>query len=205
MSGRGVLVVVLALGMLGCTSSYHVVEYPQRQADLFPLSETKEGISVAIDEVRSGERANRYFGTDLTRREILPVAVVISNNSQHRVMLKPGDVLLHEGSDVIDPLPTQAVVALAEGERSLEAKTQSEVAQYFHELSFKETVLTPGDSYHGIMFFPLPQAKKSDRNFSALPLFAEGRLQVIVGARDMETQTRLRFGPFSLRPLDEED
>jgi hypothetical protein len=199
------LIPLLALAMVGCSSTYHVVQYPTREADLYPLSQTREGVSVAVDEVRSGARSDRYFGADLTRQEILPVAVIVSNNGPHRVVLKPGDVLLHEGSEVIDPLPTEQVIALARGDRALQSKTQSEVAQYFDSLAFKETVLTPGESYKGVMFFPMPAVKKADRNFSALPLFADSRLQVIVGARDMETQTRYHFGPFSLTPLKDDE
>jgi hypothetical protein len=191
---------LIAVGLAGCASSYRVVQFPHREADLYPLSQTRGGISVAIDEVMDPERARRYFGTDLTRHAILPVAVVISNNGERRIALKPSDVLLHQGMQVIDPLPIEAVVTLAKNQRwFLGSKTGKELVAYFDELTFKEMVLTPGETYQGVMFFPLKQQERdSDRLFSVLPLFPESGLKVLVGARDVETGSRLHFGPFSL-------
>lgn len=195
MSARRLSFLLFPLAVAGCVSSYRVVEFPQREADLYPLSQTQEGVSVAIDEVRSGARADRYFGADLPDRDILPVAVIVSNNGPHAVQLKPSDVLLHEGMQVIDPLPTESVMALV-------SASGTEARKYFDGLSFKPTVVSPGGSYEGIMFFPMP--KKVDRNFSVLPLF-DTRLQVVVGARDMESQVRYHFGPYSLEPLHDDD
>jgi len=42
---------LIVVGLAGCASSYQVVQFPQREADLYPLSQTRDGISVAIDEV----------------------------------------------------------------------------------------------------------------------------------------------------------
>jgi hypothetical protein len=190
----------MTLAAAGCTSTYHVVEYPQREADLYPLSQSQDGISVAVDEVTRAGRADRYFGTDLARRNILPLAVVVSNNGAHRVTIRPADVLLHQGTEVIDPLPMDVVIARASGH-----DPQSRVAKYFDGLAFKETVLPPGGSYEGVMFFPVPQARKADSRFTALPLFTPSGLQVIVGARDLDTQTRYRFGPFTLTAPGEEE
>lgn len=199
---RTSLVILGVLAVTGCaTGTYHVVEYPQREADLYPLSQTVDGLSVAIDEVRSGQRVDRYFGADLTRRDILPVAVVVSNNSTHRVTITPADVLLHKGSDVIDPLPIQEVIEVARDEHALMSSSETDVARYFDSLALKETVLQPGESYRGVLFFLLPRPKKKDENYSFLPLFNPSSLQVVVGARDMDTRERYHFGPFSLASL----
>jgi hypothetical protein len=189
------LPVFMVLAVAGCISTYHVVEYPKRDADLYPLSQSQEGISVAVDEVTRAGRADRYFGTDLTRHDILPLAVIVSNNGAHRVAVKPADVLMHEGTEVIDPLPMDVVIARA-GEQG---------AKHFEGLTFKETVLPPGGSYEGVMFFPVPQAKKWDSRYTALPIYNPGSLQVIVSARDLDTQARYHFGPFSLSAPGEDD
>jgi hypothetical protein len=191
---------LIVVGLAGCASSYQVVQFPQREADLYPLSQTRDGISVAIDEVTNPDRADRYFGTDLTRHGILPVAVVISNNGEHRIVLKPSDVLLHQGIQIIDPLPIETVVTLAKNQRwSLRSKTKKEVGAYFKELAFREMVIPPGETYQGVVFFPIKQPESnSDKFFSVLPLFPESRLQMLVGARDLETAKRIHFGPFSL-------
>src|SRR5882672_1437969 len=87
----------LALGLAGCAgSSYQVVQIPQRAADLYPVSQAESGVTVAIDEIRSPDRVEKYFGTNLTRHGVLPLAIVISNNSEHRIVVTPADVLLHQ-------------------------------------------------------------------------------------------------------------
>jgi hypothetical protein len=188
------LLVLMVLTIAGCLSTYRVVKYPHREADLYPLSQSQEGISVAVDEVTRAGRADRYFGADLTRRDILPLAVIVSNNGTHRVTVKPADVLLHLGTEVIDPLPMDVVAGRA-----------GDHAKYFDELTFKETVLPPGGSYEGVMFFPVPQARRSDTRFTALPIYNPSYLQVIVSARDLDTQARYHFGPFSLTEPGDED
>lgn len=194
------LVVLLVLAVSGCVSTYHVVQYPQREADLYPLSQTQDGISVAIDEVTSAQRSERYFGADLTRRNILPLAIIVSNNSGHRITVAPADVLLYLGVRVIDPLPLGEVVATAQEEHAMES-SQGDAEKYFDSLALKQTVLPPGASYTGVMFFSLPRPRKEDSNFTVLPLFTQSRLQLMIGAKDLYTRTRYHFGPFSLASL----
>lgn len=170
--------------------------YPPRAAELYPLSQTSDGISVAVDEVRTPARSQRYFGADLPERDVLPVTVIISNYSTHSVALRPADVLLRKGREVLDPLPAPAAAAVA--------RANGQAAIYFQGLAFKETVLTPGQSYHGTVFFILPYELRTPEVPPDLPVFlTDGRLQVLVAARDLATQARLRFGPFTLPPLKE--
>jgi hypothetical protein len=75
---------LMAAGLAGCSSTYQVVQVPQRDADLYPLSQTREGVSVAIDEITSSDRAASYFGADLVQVGIIPLVVVISNNGERR-------------------------------------------------------------------------------------------------------------------------
>jgi hypothetical protein len=187
--------------VVGCASSYRVVEVPQREADLYPLSQTRGGLSVAIDEITSSDRAARYFGVNLVDMGVVPLVVIISNNGTHRIDLKPSDVLLRQGTQIIDPLPLETVVTMAKNQRRpLRSSTQKLVAGYFDGLAFKEMVLAPGETYQGVLFFPIsqPQKKSPDSLFSAMSLFHESALQAVVGARDLETGSRMHFGPFSL-------
>jgi hypothetical protein len=202
------IALMVTLGLAGCADSYKVVQFPQREADLYPVSQTREGISVAIDEVTSPDRADRYFGLDLTHRGVLPVAVIISNNGPHRVQLKPSDVLLHRGTQVIDPLPIESVIGLAKSQRRLGSSSGKEVDKYFEELGFKETVLSSGETYQGVMFFPIPPRERSSSNsyFAIMPLFHDERMQVVIGAWDLDSHDRMHFGPFSVTlPRKQED
>src|SRR5690242_12463264 len=73
MSSR--MLLLIAVSLAGCASSYQVVQVPQREADLLPLSDTRQGVSVAVDEITSADRAASYFGADLLRVGIVPLVV----------------------------------------------------------------------------------------------------------------------------------
>jgi hypothetical protein len=189
----------LALGLAACAdSSYQVVEMPQRAADLYPVSQTRSGVTVAIDEIRSPDRAEKYFGTNLMRHRVLPLAIIISNNSEHQIVVTPADVLLHQGTQVIDPVPLPMVVAMAEAPYRLNSKTLAQVNQYFQELAFTDVTLPRGANYQGVIFFSLPRHQRPADDMSILPLFSEYRMRVLIGVRDTENQARQQFGPFSL-------
>jgi hypothetical protein len=190
----------LALGLAGCAdSSYQVVQIPQRAADLYPGSQTESGVTVAIDEIRSPDRVEKYFGTNLMRQGVLPLAIIISNNSEHRIVVTAADVLLHQGTLVIDPVPLPMVVAMAEAPYRLRSKTQAQVDQYFQGLAFTDVTLPRGANYQGVIFFSVPRHQRpADDFFSILPLFSEYRMRVQIAVRDTENQTRLQFGPFTL-------
>jgi hypothetical protein len=71
------LCALLALLVSACASSYRVVQVPQYGADLYPQSQTRSGVTVAIDEIKSADRVERLFGADLIKEGILPVSVVV--------------------------------------------------------------------------------------------------------------------------------
>ena len=191
---------LMTLALAGCASSYQVVEVPQREADLYPYSQTRNGLTVAVDEIASSDRAARYFGANLVRMGVVPVVVVVSNNGVARIDLKPSDVLVRQGTEIIDPLPLETVVAMVKSQHGhLLPSTQKEIAGYFDAVVFKNRVLTPAETYQGVLFFPIaPQQKNPDSLFSSMSLFHESGLQVVVGARDLDTGNRMRFGPFPL-------
>jgi hypothetical protein len=197
---RALMLSSLALALLSCASPYQVVQLPEREADLYPISQTRDEITIAIDEIMSAQRGERYFGGNLIREGILPVAVVVSNYGAHRIIVKPSDILVHRGSEIVDPLPIETVTAIAKNQHwFLRSTTEKEVESYFKGLAFKETVLMHEETYQGVIFFPVPRPERSsDTLFTMLRLFGDGRLQVHVAARDLEAHNRLLFGPFWL-------
>lgn len=199
-SVRVLLPVFLALVLVGCASSYRVVQVPEHEADLYPLSQTKGRITIAIDEIKNPTRAERYFGADLIKEGILPVNVVVSNYGQHRVVVKPSDILLYRGKEVIDPLPVELVAQTAKRQHgSLRANTEEQVDKFFENATFKETVLSPNETFRGVMFFAASTQKRTlDRFFTTFSVYLEGGPKLRVGLTDVETGERLLFGPFSL-------
>lgn len=207
MARRWALMLVLASALVGCAGTYEVVRPPLRHADLYPMSQTTDGISVAVDEMSDPERVERYFGANLIGRSIVPVAVIVSNDGSRRVTVRPSDILAHRGEEIIDPLPLPNVVWMAQSQHwMLRAGTEREVGRYFQDLAFQSTVLSPGDTYQGILFFYLPEPRDSGNPlFSVLQLFPESRIQMMVETRDLDTGDRVRFGPFYLSVPDSDD
>ena len=186
--------------LTSCSRSYQVVQVPEYGADLYPLSQTKAGVTIAIDEIRRPERAERFFGVDLVKEGIVPVNVVVSNFGKQRVIVKPSDILLYRGKEVIDPLPIEMVQATAKRQRSfLASSTEAQVDKFFEASTFKEAVLMPNESYRGVVFFAPPVAKTlSDRWFRVLHAYSEGGPRIRLGVTALDSGDRLLFGPFQV-------
>ena len=197
---RRVVPILLVLLLLGCTASHPVVQMPNYESDVYPLSQTRAGITIGIDEITRPERAERYFGADLVKDGIVPISIAVSNHGKERVIVKPSDILLHRGKDVIDPLPLEFVVATARRQHQFfRSKTEKEVAKFFESATFKETLVKPNDTYRGVMFFAAPAQKRaSERFLAALAGRRDGEPTVRVGLTNRDTGERLLFGPFSL-------
>jgi hypothetical protein len=197
---RVLLAAFVALAVSACASSYRVVQVPQYGADLYPQSQTRAGVTVAIDEMKAAERVERLFGADLVAEGILPVNIVVSNFGKQRLLVKPSDVLLHRGRDVIDPLPVEMVMAMAKRQKSfLRASTGEEVDRYFEQAVFKESALYPNETYRGVLFFAVPAQKRvADRFFTSLSVFRDGGPKMRVGLTNVESGERVLFAPFPI-------
>jgi hypothetical protein len=179
----------LVLVLLGCAGSRQVAHAPKYEADLYPVSETKAGITIGIDEIRQPERAERYFGADLLKEGIVPVSVVVSNYGKQRVVVKPSDILVHRAKNVIDPLPIA----------SLRSRMGKELGRSIENAAFTETVLSPNESYRGVLFFATPVPKRTvDRLLSAFSALREGGPKIRVGVTNLDSGERVVFGPFLL-------
>lgn len=187
----------IALSLPGCSQPYQVVEVPRYGADLYPSSQSKAGVTIAVDEIRTAQRAERYFGSNLISQGILPVNVVISNYSSQRVTMKSSDIILHQWKEVLDPMPLELVVAAAKREHGrVNSAAERQVDNFFQRSAFRDPVLLPNDTYNGVVYFALPEKKQPGtawfRSFSAYP---SGQVNVRVGVTNLDTGERLVFGP----------
>lgn len=191
---------LLVLVLLGCAGSSPVVQIPNYEADVYPLSQTRAGVTIGIDEITKPERAERYFGVDLAKAGIMPVSIALSNHGKQRVLVKPSDILLHRGKDVMDPLPLEFVVATVRRQHELfRSKSQKEVAKFFESAMLKETSVNANDTYRAVMFFAAPAPKRgAERFLAALGVRRDAAPELRVGLTDRDTGERLLFGPFSL-------
>lgn len=207
MSSSSLLTIVAAVGALctACAQPFQVVELPLRNADLFPLHHEVDGYAVAVDEIGDPERAQMFFGVDLIGRGIVPVNVIVSNNGADRLLVKPSDIMLRRGTAVVDPLPIEVVSELAQSSRRMDRETREVVAAYFKQMAFTETLLAPGDSYHGVLFFRgvSGEGDRFERTmFRAMSLYQQGATRLEVAVTGFESGERIRFGPFPVTSSD---
>ena len=156
---------------------------------------------VAVDEITQPKRAERYFGADLLRHGILPIQIVVSNHTNDRIQIKPADILLQHGRQIIDPLPLERVVAIPAGKGLFITDGAEESLQKFYEgIVFRETVVAPGDTYQGVLFFQgeRQQRKSGSRFFRVVSAYFQPELRLRVLSTNLETNERLGFGPFGV-------
>ncbi len=193
------LLAFAVVAVTACATEFEVVRPPLRAAELYPLSQTQGPITVAIDEISNPERAKKYFGVDLIERGILPINITVSNHGQDRYTVKPADILLRRHTEVIDPLPVEEIAALAKESAWISAETGEQIDEYFNQLAFADAVLSPQDSYQGVLFFPaLREPPEQDTMFRAIMLYNQSDLQLDVVTTNLNTHQRVAFGPFSL-------
>jgi hypothetical protein len=194
------LLPLLALVLSACASSHRIVQLPQYDADLYPQAQTLGGITVAVDELKNAERVERLFGADLIKEGILPVNVVVSNFGKQRLLLKPSDILLYQGKEVIDPLPVEVVMAAAKRQKQVRTGTGQELDKHYGDTLLKETAIYPNETYRGIMFFAVPAPKRAlDRFFASLSIYPDDGPKMRVGMTNLESGERVLFAPFSVK------
>ena len=72
LNARVTFVALVTFALASCAAGpYQVVWLPQRDADLYPLAQKQAGITIAIDEIKSPGRAERYC----------PFSVVLGENA----------------------------------------------------------------------------------------------------------------------------
>ncbi len=198
------VVLTLCLALLtaaGCTS-FEVVRPPAREADLYPNADVERDIVIAIDEINEPRRVRSYFGVNLLEQGILPVQVVVSNRSRRRMSLKPSDVLVLRGRQVVDPLPIQRVTAIPK-RRGLwvTGDTGEEIDRFYEQMAFREVILAPGESYRGMLFFEAERERpRASRFFRVVSLHLEPSLSLRIVGTDLENDERIGFGPYGIHP-----
>ncbi len=203
MSKQSLIIGILMLGLSACSPSpYEVVEMPVRDAGLYPLSQTIDGITVAVDEITNSDRSKQYFGVDMFKYGIVPVNVVISNDTDRRQLVNPSDILLLRGRQtVVDPIPIQSVTNMVGRDYShLDFVTADKINDYLDELTLQEIVLMPNQVYQGVLFYLADRSEKgkNGRFFNVKTLYRKGALNIKVSIADLDTRERKRFGPFPI-------
>jgi hypothetical protein len=189
-----------ALGILlsGC-ASYDLVALPLRAADLYPGAQSEGDVSVAAQAFSDPFRVQAYFGANLLAYQLLPVEVTVSNHGDRPVRVQPAGVLVLRGDEVIDPLPVEIVAELPARNRwFVSDETREELREFYAGLAFRDTAVAPGSTYHGVMFFRVPEPRgRVERALRVWQPFSMPTLHLFA-AVDVDRGERLRFGPFGL-------
>ncbi len=190
---------LLCLLVCGC-ASYDVVELPPREADLYPFAKEERGIWMAIDDISKPKRARKYFGADLANHGIHPVELIVSNRGEDGISVGPADVLMLKGREIIDPLPIERIASLVKERGGIVTDATAEQLDLFlSRLAFRETVLEPGQSYHGIIFFDVAEdTGPVSRFFRVVSLYPGPSFYVKAAVTELESKQRIPFGPFSV-------
>lgn len=187
MDKRKLIAIVLffVAGMSSCTTSHPTVRPVVRDADVYPNVQTEAGLSVAVDAISNPDRVRQYFGVDLTKEDILPVNIVFTNHGEDRFLIKPSDVLLLEGNNVVDPMPLEIAGKAVKGG-----------SNWMAELALQETVVPPRSNYQGILLFKTK--KREPGLYGKAEKFFLERLSMRVVVTDQDSGERIHFGPYSL-------
>lgn len=206
MNKKILLIISFLLVTAACSGKYKVVEIPFRGADLYPLSQTRDGITVAVDGIINPETVKKYFGFNLLKDGVMPINVIITNQSVNRCTINPSDVLLMKDKEVIDPIPIELITEIAEKRFGwVGEKERRRIEEFFSNIVLRETVVLPNESYRGVLFFKaLESKKKEDSFFSILKVFGSS-YKIRIAITDLEKGERIHFGPFSLPHILYED
>jgi len=184
---------------LGACASYDLTALPMRDAELYPRSRTERNISVAAQAFSDPSRVRAYFGTNLLAYNVLPIEVTVSNHGDQPIRVEPSEILLMHGEEVVDPLPVGIVAQLPIRDRwFVSSAARRQLREFYDALSFKEATVASGSTYHGVMFFGVPEPRSPiEKALHVWQPFSMPELYLTVAVED-ENGAPLRFGPFGL-------
>ncbi|HZA54046.1 MAG TPA: hypothetical protein VE616_07340 [Candidatus Udaeobacter sp.] len=181
-------------------------------------SAEQEGFAVGVTPHLSAERNTQIFGADLKQAGILPLQVVVRNNTQERLKVRKGDFVLRLSSNnEYAPAPPSVVAARLESYLGVIGWTvafglvgffassaqQQEVNNArradLRSKEFADVSLDSQDSAQGFLFFLIPDEVKEIKEaaLSARALEPSGGKKINVALRlgDMDTWNERKVHP----------
>ncbi|KPK98204.1 MAG: hypothetical protein AMJ95_05715 [Omnitrophica WOR_2 bacterium SM23_72] len=171
---RILLFLIMVIFLSGC-ATIQLPELTVKPASQYRLSQNKEGLVISVDPFLEKKRVEELFGTDLLSKGILPVLVVVENNSNSSTfylqkeqsslemaegesetgIASAGRSLTYQRPDkatttlfYVSPLIVAGIWQSFENER--EAITKNMIKN-----ELRERTLNPGESQHGLIYFRL--------------------------------------------------
>lgn len=169
-------IVVLLTLVNGCTTLQLPLYAPQ-PVDRYNNVQVKDGLAVAIQPMLDAEESEKYFGTNLLARNILPAFVVSENrHASSSFLLLKNRISLSAGQPALAGSPDKARseagaealgwTSVALGSLPLAAiavKMMSDatvINRNFKAQEFQTKTLSPGQTAQGFVYFQLPEGAK---------------------------------------------
>ncbi|MGA2457026.1 MAG: hypothetical protein WA383_21040 [Terriglobales bacterium] len=136
-------------------ASHHFPDYPVRPAGEYANKVAKAGLIIAVEPVEDAEQQKTYFNSHLSSKGILPVFIVIQNNSgTDAYLFDKSAVGLGDAADVTGKTASR----LGSGglvDLTLFTDT-TQVRENLMKKEVRSKTLSPGSSVYGFVYVPVP-------------------------------------------------
>jgi len=154
-------------------ASHHFPDYPVQPADTYANKVVKAGLIVAVEPVEDPEQQKTYFNSHLSSKGMLPVFVIIQNNSVTGTYLFDSSAVgLADVVDINSPGARQSRARLGSGGLvDLTLVTEAtEVRENMMKKQLRSKTLSPGSSVHGFVYVPVPTNSPRPKTHLQVPL-----------------------------------
>lgn len=178
------LIIVAGLCVAGCTGPQQIVAPDVRELSMSKVGQIeRDGLTMRAT-ILDEKQAERLLNVDITRRNVIPVLFVMSNETENSYSVRREHFALRIGKFCIEPtLPGRAATLLRNSSRSqgaawagylvfgifaapsIDAAEKKEAASVegHREVIFSQAYLTPSSSIAGYLFFEPPTSLKNVR------------------------------------------
>jgi hypothetical protein len=178
-----ILLFASLLFLAGCTRyQTRIPALPLRGADLYPREQNKNGLIVAADDYYDEDKSMKSFGVNFAEKNILVLEIIISNKSDDSYEIKSNEVLLLKGNQIIYPL------------MAAEVSSDEQIREYLNVVEFKDMVINPGETGHGLIYFRLPEIPEEKKEHSFFSSFwPQYDYKLRLGATQLGGDSRLIY------------
>jgi hypothetical protein len=148
-------------------------DFPARAAKDFAGASTTGGVTVGVEPVTESDTQKQYFKVDFSKRNLLPVFVVIENGSQYSFILRREDIGVFAGTEQEatsgqlasgrsktgeDIMLASAIAGSIGGMviASMLMVKATEIRQNMIKKELRSSTLSPGQQSRGFVYVPLP-------------------------------------------------
>jgi len=176
-----ILSVLLAMWIVvGCLNATPPPPFPRRPIEQYPQVIRDDALTLAAEAVTDVSQQERYFGTNLSSDDVLPVFVLVANGSggssvlvdprkMNLVGLPAGGTPSHDprlGNETAETTLAVTSIALLSPALMVTAGVmigrRINAQHHLQSQALRSDTLSPGESVHGIVYFTAPKPRPTD-------------------------------------------